>query len=307
MIGDFHFLRPWLLLAIVPCALLWWAIWRRQNVAQVWRGIVAPHLLPFLLRGTTRASRFTSLHLIGICWVIGTIALAGPTWRREPAPFADDTAALAIVIKISPSMITEDVQPSRLTRSVQKIHDLLVQRRGAKTSLIAYAGTAHVVMPATTDDGIIDTFAQALDPKIMPEDGDAAADAMQLADQTLKEAGSGSILWITDSIAPEQSAPLAAWRKKSSTPVRLLPPLLPSGELDQLSSNAGVVDASIVRLTADDSDVATLARAAKFATSAIGELSDRWEESGYWLMPILVVLLLAFFRRGWMAQTANRA
>ncbi|HSI14878.1 MAG TPA: VWA domain-containing protein [Chthoniobacter sp.] len=307
MIGDFHFLRPWLLLTILPCALLWWAIWRRQNAAQVWSGIVAPHLLPFLLRGTAHRSRFTPLHLIGIGWLIGVISLAGPTWRREPAPFADDTAALAIVLKVSPSMITEDVQPSRLVRSVQKVQDLLVQRRGAKTSLIAYSGTAHVVMPATTDDGIINTFAQALDPKIMPEEGDAAAEALRLADQTLAEAGSGSILWITDSVAPEQSAPLAAWRKKSSTPVRLLPPLLAGAELDELSSAAGVVDASVVRLAADDSDVTALARAAKFATAALGELSDRWEESGYWLTPILAVLLLAFFRRGWMAQTANRA
>jgi Ca-activated chloride channel family protein len=37
-------------------------------------------------------------------------------------------------------------------------------------------------MPATTDGGIIDTFAQALDPTIMPKEGDAAVDALRLAD-----------------------------------------------------------------------------------------------------------------------------
>lgn len=307
MMADFHFLRPWLLLTLIPCALLWWAIWRRQNAAQVWHGIVAPHLLPFLLRGQTRHARFSPLHLIAIGWFVSVIAIAGPTWRREPAPFADDTAALAIVIKVSPSMVTEDVQPSRLARSVQKIHDLLVQRRGAKTALIAYAGTAHVVMPATTDEGIINTFAQSLDPKIMPEDGDVAADALRFADRALAEAGSGSILWITDNIAPEQLAPLAVWRKQSRTTVRLLPPLLPGAELDTLLGNAKSVDAEVVRLAADDSDVSSLARAAKFATAASGELSDRWEESGYWLTPLLLVLLLPFYRRGWMAPTANRA
>jgi Ca-activated chloride channel family protein len=307
VIGDFHFLRPWLLLALLPCALLWWAIWRRQDAAQAWHGIVAPHLLPFLLRGEARRSRFAPLHLIGLGWIVAIIAVAGPTWRREPAPFADDTAALAIVIKVSPSMMTEDVQPSRLARSVQKIHDLLAQRRGAKTALIAYAGTAHIVMPATTDEGIIDTFAQALDPKIMPEDGDAAAEALRLADQTLTEAGAGSILWITDSIAPEQVTPLAEWRKKSATTVRLLPPLLAGGELTALAGRAQVAEVSIVHLAADDADVSTLARAAKFATAATGELSDRWEESGYWLTPVLAALLLPFYRRGWMAQTANRA
>ena len=214
MIGDFHFIRPWWLLALVPAPAALGDP-TREDAAQAWHGIVAPHLLPFLVQGQDRRARFSPLHLIATGWLVAVLAIAGPTWRREPAPFADDTAALAIVVKVSPSMMTEDVQPSRLARAVQKIHDLLEQRRGAKTALIAYAGTAHVVMPATTDEGIIDTFAQALDPKIMPADGDAAAEALRLADQTLAEAGSGSILWITDSIAPEQAAPLAAWRKSS--------------------------------------------------------------------------------------------
>ena len=74
---------------------------------------------------------------------------------------------------------------------MQKIKDLLAERAGAKTALIAYSGTAHIVMPATTDGGIIDTFAQSLDPKIMPSDGDVAADALRLADTALAAAESG--------------------------------------------------------------------------------------------------------------------
>lgn len=308
-IGEFHFLRPWWLLALLPCALLVWAIRRRGDSAQRWRGIVAPHLLPFLLHGENdrRRALFTPLRLIALGWLVAVIAVAGPAWRREPAPFADDTAALAVVVKVSPSMTTEDVPPSRLARGVEKIHDLLAQRRGAKTALIAYAGSAHVVMPTTTDEGIINTFAQALDPKIMPSEGDVAADALRLADAMLTDAGSGSILWITDSVAPEQIAALTAWRKKSSTPVRLLPPLLPGAELEALTKNAKAAGVSTVRLAADDADISALARAAKFATAATGEKSDRWQESGYWLTPLLAALLLPFYRRGWMAQTANRA
>jgi Ca-activated chloride channel family protein len=304
MIDDFHFIRPWWLLALIPAALLWWLLRRGTDAAQPWRGIIAPHLLPHLLSGTEEKSRFGPLELIAIGWFISIVAVAGPTWKREPAPFAEDTAALAIVIKVSPSMKTEDIQPSRLIRATEKIHDLLKQRAGAKTALIAYAGTAHVVMPATTDAGIIDTFAQALDPKIMPSDGDVAADALKLADQALAEAGGGSILWITDTIAPEQSAALAAWRKSSDAAVRLLPPLLPGAELDAVTTSARAANAGVVRLTADDSDTHALVRAAKFASVDGAEASQRWAESGYWLTPVLVLLLLPFFRKGWMLSTA---
>ena len=238
MIGDFHFLRPWWLAAFIPAVLLFWAIWWRQDAAQVWQGIVAPHLLPHLLSSHSERKGYAPLHLIAVGWIVAIVAVAGPTWRREPAPFAEDTAALAIVIKVTPSMKTEDVQPDRLARSVQKIKDLLAERAGAKTALIAYSGTAHIVMPATTDGGIINTFAQSLDPKIMPSDGDVAADALRLADTTLADAGSGSILWIADSIAPEQGEKLRQWRKTSGVSVQLLAPLLPGSELDALAKAA---------------------------------------------------------------------
>jgi Ca-activated chloride channel homolog len=301
--GDFHFLRPAWFLALVPVALLAWGIRRREDGGRPWHGIVDPHLLPYLLSGQGKRARFGPLELLALGWCVAIVALAGPTWRREPAPFAEDTAALAIVVKVAPSMRTEDVQPDRLTRSVEKIRDLLARRRGAKTALVAYAGSAHVVMPPTTDEGIIDTFAMALDPKIMPQDGDVAAVALRLADQTLADAGAGSILWITDSIAPEQAQALAAWRKASETPVRLLAPLLGGAELSALR---GAADAELVQLTPDDADVRQLARAAKFSTAATGERSDRWRESGYWLTPLLALLGLPFFRRGWMVSTAAR-
>ncbi len=305
MISDFHFIRPLWLLALLPLGLLLWAVFRRQNAEQAWRGVIAPHLLPFLLSGRTQQRQWvTPFLLIAASVLVAVLAIAGPAWRREPAPFADDTAALAIVIKVTPSMTTEDVQPSRLARAVQKIHDLLQQRGGAKTALVAYAGTAHRVMPVTTDGGIIDTFAQALDPKIMPNDGDAAAAALRLADAELE--GGGSVLWITDGVAEEQVEPLRQWRRQSRSVVNLLPPLLEGDELQALRQAAEVVNAKVVQLSADDSDVSVLARAADFTPAVSSELSDRWEESGYWLTPLLVLFLLPFFRRGWMVSTASR-
>jgi len=200
-------------------------------------------------------------------------------------------------------MTTEDVQPSRLARATEKVHDLLKERGAAKTSLIAYAGSAHLVMPPTKDSGIVDTFAQALNPKIMPVEGDVPAEALKLADQTLAEAGGGSIVWITDSIGSDQTAALAAWRKSSSTVVRLFPPLFPGEELDAVQAAARSANVRMVQLTADNSDIEKLASAAKFANVSGGYAIQRWAESGYWLTPVIAGLLLPFFRRGWMMST----
>lgn len=301
MTGEFHFLRPFWWLALVPLAALAWANLRRRDAGEAWHGVIAPHLLPHLLRGETRRRRFSPPVLTCVGWIAGTIAIAGPAWRREPAPFADDVAPVAIVLKVTPSMLAEDVQPTRLARAAQKIHDLLGARAGAKATLIAYAGTAHVVMPLTTDGGIIDTFAAALDPKVMPADGDAAAEALRLADSTLDHAG--SVVWIADAIAPEQRSALADRRRSSGLPTRLLAATSAGPEFDRLRSSAAPAGAEVVRLAADDSDVVFLARAARFSASPGGEASDRWQEAGYWLTPLLAGLVLPFFRRGWMAST----
>ena len=81
---------------------------------------------------------------------------------------------------------------------------------------------------------------------------------------------------------------------------------MPGPELDALLSRAKSMNASVVRLAADDADVTTLARAAKFATAATAEKSNRWAESGYWVTPVLAVLTLPFFRKGWMIANAAR-
>lgn len=307
MITAFHFLRPWWLIAVVPAAVLWTALRRGRSDHSRWQSIVAPHFLPYLLVDSDRGqSKWNPVDAVVVGWVLSILAIAGPTWRQEPTPFADDVAALAIVVRVAPSMTTEDVAPSRLARSVEKIEDLLKLRRGAKTSLIAYSGTAHIVMPTTTDDGVIKTFAQALDPSIMPREGDAAAEALQLADETLADAGGGSVLWVVDGVAPEQQSALAGWRTKSETPVRLFAPLLAGDELTSVETAARVVDAASIHLTADDTDMQQVARAARFAPAFGDGNSAHWQEAGYWLTSAIVAVTLLFFRRGWMAPTAVR-
>ncbi len=304
MMGDFHFLRPWWLAALVPVLLTAWAIRRASDAQAPWRGLVAPYLLPYLVQGAKAQGRNGPWWLLLALWSTAVFVLAGPSWKREPSPFADDTAALAIVIRVAPSMTTEDLPPNRLARSVQKVHDLLALRGDAKTALVAYAGTAHLVMPPTADAEIIDTFAAALDPEIMPAEGDAAAAALRLADRTLAEAGGGSILWIADDVSGDQLTAIADWRKTSRTPVRLFAPLVETSALDDAADAA---DAKVIRLRPDDADVAELARAAKFASPAPGADGGRWKDGGYALIPLLLVLLLPFFRRGWMPPIAARS
>jgi Ca-activated chloride channel family protein len=311
MLEAFHFLRPSWLLAIVPAVFLSVCIWRRQGASMQWRRVIAPHLLPHLRVGPESAKRIRPVSLLLLAWIIGSICLAGPSWQREPSPFADETAALVIAMEVTPSMTARDVQPSRLERAAHKVKDLLALRPGAKTGLVAYAGSAHRVMPLTRDARIIEVFAAELLPEVMPLEGDAAQKAIELAAGELAAAGvPGSILWITDGVPSDAIRDLAV-----GVPVHILAvgtgpgsavtpaggPPAPALDLEALASVASALNGSFTLVTPDDRDVRRVAARVESALVASAQPGggERWRDAGYWLVPVLVLLSLAWFRPGW--------
>ena len=148
---PFHLLRPLWLLALIPVAAIFALLLWRQNAASAMgrRDRAASAAAPDRAAGPGARHHPALSRAAGM--VLGIIALSGPTWRRELPPFVEDKAPLMIVLALSSSMDQTDVAPTRLERAKQKIKDLLAARAGARSGLIAYAGTAHLVMPLTDD------------------------------------------------------------------------------------------------------------------------------------------------------------
>jgi Ca-activated chloride channel homolog len=312
-LSQFHFLRPWWLLALVPALWLIWMIRRHQDAARPWRGVIADHLLPHLLMEGGPQRRLQPVHLLLPIRLLTTLALSGPTWQREPAPFAEDEAALVIAVEVTPMMQAQDIQPSRLERAAQKVRDLLAEWPGTHTALVAYAGSAHLVMPLTRDADLIARFAAELSPAIMPIEGDVPAEALALAGQQLRKSDlRGSILLITDGVPAEQLPQLGAYRKSGTAPVQLLavaaPPGLPvppdsppAPALDRpaLDKSAEALDATLTLVSPDDRDVRWLARHTKtsLVSTSAEQSGERWKNAGYWL-----VFGVAALAPRWMAS-----
>lgn len=315
ILTNFHFLRPWLLTLLVPAAgLLWYAL-QSRNSRQGMQSLIADHLLEHLLVDREQQGKLRPIYLLAAFWLVGIIALAGPSWQKEPSPFTEDSAGLVIALKVTPSMLAEDIQPSRLERARQKIHDLLKLRPGAKTALIAYSGSAHLTMPLTVDPKIIDMFSQALNPDIMPEEGDAAAEALKLGASVLTKAEiSGSILLIADRIAGDQIGEIKGFHDISAIPVHIyaiaadkgvtIPPGSPPApalNMDDMKKAADVVGGDLIIVSPDDRDVQKLAN--RITTSILAakqNQGERWWDAGYRLLPLLLLLALFFSRRGWI-------
>jgi len=197
-----------------------------------------------------------------------------------------------------------------LTRSVQKIKDLLDLRPGAKTGLIAFSGSAHLAMPLTSDPDVITAFAGELTPDIMPEKGDNPDKALMLGDHWLEKSGStGSILLIVDDISLDQINRLKDFNAHSQSAVHIFAVAGTrggSGGLNtaNLKAAANALNASLTLVTADDKDVKRLISNIQVSFSAIQAENggSRWKDAGYLLVPVIALLGLLWFRQGWIVK-----
>lgn len=295
-LNNFHFIRPgWLLL--IPIAVgLWWFWQRCADPLRGWRAQIEPELLEALVVGRESTRRGPAVWLL-IAWVIATTAIAGPTWRLEPSPFADDATPLMILLKADVSMDVPDPSPSRLERAQLKIVDLAAARKGQPLGLIAYADSAHLVLPPTQDTAIVAQMASEISPAIMPAPGDRLDLALREAVRVLTDGGQGgSILVLADSVEtnpgllenleiPVQVQCLAIDRAESA----------PS---ESFRNAAEALDAHIETLSMQDDDItAIIRRAAGAPVSRQGEEDGQWQEMGYWLLPFVVAIVAFSFRR----------
>ena len=236
-------------------------MWRQLDPLHGYRASIAPHLLAHLVIKAGKTS-FLRPEVVLLCVLpLSILALAGPSWRQEPSPFAEDQAAAIVVLKIAlyagqrPAAIPPGAGAAQAAR-------LAGAAPGARAGLIAYSGSAHLVMPLTRDSRIVEQMAQALEPSVMPVQGEALADALRLAQQQLERAGvPGSIIVMTDSIAASQLSALAGYRQAGGPPVQVLAMVgsRQTATANGLDTGARSLDASLELVTVDDSDVRRLA------------------------------------------------
>lgn len=200
-LSAFHFLRPLWLLGLVPAVLLW-AGWRALRARPQHSGI-APQLLPYLLLQSAGSRGPRPIDVLAALLALGAVAAAGPTWQRDEPGYLDNVAPLVLAVDLSASMDTADVPPSRLEAVKRSVRDIAAQRKGAKTGLVVYAGTSHLVLPPTDDAALLDLFAQALATDLLPARGRDVAGAIALSNQVLRaERAGGSVLLLTDGADP---------------------------------------------------------------------------------------------------------
>lgn len=330
--GQFRFLRPGWLLVVIPALIASVTLRRTFVQAGSWSRVISPQLLPWLTDNSKAASGRNLLAPVAFAlWLIAALALSGPSWKQIPVPVQKNQQALVILLDLSPSMLAEDIKPSRLIRARLKLLDFLQARKEGLSALIVYAGDAHVVTPLTDDTRTISALVPALTPGIMPISGNHPELAITRALQLLDNGGhlSGDLLLISDGLpASALKAISHQLDKHGGVTLSVLGmgtadgapiPIAEGGfykdrdgsiviaryhgqKLRQLSKRYQGV---YVELAHNDDDIQQLLSISKVRENEASlrqaeRTFDQYEDQGYWLALILLPFVILAFRRNFL-------
>ena len=315
---HFHFLRPYWIFSFVAIFIILRFFGYRDDTLAMWRNVMSPEILNSLtVQGNTNRwlspQRLSLIISIPLC-----IVLMGPTWKQQPSPFSENNAALVIALDVSKTMEQGDIQPSRILRAKQKVLQLLSLRGDTKTALIAYAGSAHVVMPITDDQQMIKHFIDSLSSKLMPVQGKVVESVLPITEKLLSASTvPGTLLIIGDGASEQSSKKFAEYFNangslhknqvivwtigKTADELSVDSNIIPLQET-QLTSLANSSNGRVVNMTNDQSDVESVNRFIEHNLVIIDDKSRPWFDSGYPLTFVIGLIFLFWFRKGWTLQ-----
>lgn len=321
--SEFHFIEPLWFWALIPLGLLLWLGWRADAGGAAWRRVIDPRLLAVLMVGERARGSRVPLLLLACGWLLAVIALANPTFERQPVPAFRSDAARVVLLDLSRSMLAEDLTPSRLERARYKVADILSRSADGQAGLVVFAGDAFAVSPLTDDAETIAAMLDALRPQIMPVQGSRPDRGIELGLDLLRQAGArhGEVILLGDDAGGVAALEAAEQLREAghslgvigvgtaegapvpgvSTANGAVISRLDVPELERLAAAGGGQYATLSS-TGRDLDQVLLDPVARPRALAERDpmLAERWRELGPWVVLLLLPLAALAFRRGWL-------
>lgn len=154
------FMRPerlwWLVMIPLLIGLYVFLLWRRRRRSR-------PHAITNLDRVLPKQQawkRHVGVGAAVLALAALNVAFAQP---KGEVDVPRERATIVLAIDVSRSMIAEDVAPNRLAAAKSAAQDFLqMLPTGFNVALVSFAGTAAVVVPPTTDRGVVSAAIESL-------------------------------------------------------------------------------------------------------------------------------------------------
>lgn len=311
MLNEFHFIRPYWLLAILPLVGFAWRSFQTNLETQAWSQVCDEHLLPYLIQKKPQFKRHFSLLLLLTSALFMIVSLSGPSWSRIPVPTYQPIQPRVLLLDMSDAMLVKDLLPDRLSRAKFILHDLLQRHEAGQFGLVVYSGEPFVASPLTDDGQTIDALLPMLTPGVMPVTGYHLNTALDEAEQLITQAGfnHGNILVLTAKAPSSEDIATARKLAQKNIHVSVVPVLShekAQNPLFQRLATAG--EGQLVPFSNQSNDLKQWLHSSR-THHVFNEDSKNaipvWRDQGRWFILPALLLLLPVFRRGWIQRIAS--
>ena len=182
-------------------------MWKARAVRKFGEQEVIRQLMPL----TSSKKSLLKFFILMLAFASLIFGMANPQVGSKMEKVQRKGADLMIALDVSNSMLAQDIRPDRITRAVQGITKLIDRLEGDRVGIVVFAGKAYVQLPITTDYAAAKLFLSTISTKIVPSQGTAIGDAIDLSVKSFKQDDrSKAIIIITDGENHEGDAVAAA-------------------------------------------------------------------------------------------------
>ncbi|MCQ2966711.1 MAG: VWA domain-containing protein [Alphaproteobacteria bacterium] len=320
-----HFIRPWWALAFIVLVFVFFILKKIRNEKTGWEKICDPDLLEAILIKfpTKKKSIFFPIVLCSLV----ILSLMGPAFQKLPQPIYHKGQDVLFALDVSLASSLTDITPSRLTKSLFKLHDLSEKLTGVQMGLVLYADTAFTAIPLTPDKSLLQTLLPTVQSGIMGEGVASISTAINQSVELLTQAQSsgGNILIFASSndesaietakkafekgfkvsvvaVGTKENTPLL--KKNGKFLTKNGKTVLSALDEKNLMEIATVGGGIFVSITEDETDLNKISAYIVNEKINSHELADNdlkadiWQDLGVYIILILLPFIALFFRKG---------
>lgn len=172
---------------------LWWALayatarWSSRKLQKSF----GPRLTPFLSRSVSPKKRFWKWVLRSGALVCFFVAAARPQMGESRQEIRSEGVEIILAVDVSESMMAEDVRPNRLEQAKVELGRFVELSPGHRIGLVAFAGSAAMLSPLTSDPAAIRMYLDSLSPLAVSSQGTCFECALRAAEAAFNRGGVG--------------------------------------------------------------------------------------------------------------------
>ncbi len=189
----------WNTLWIIPVIILLF-LYSASRKKKILISIIGKRYADPIYVNISHSKRRFKIILFVIAIFLLTVCIARPYWGRRILPISSSGRDILIIMDVSKSMLSNDIQPSRLSHSKNILKKLIANTPGDRYGLIIFSGTAFLECPLTSDKTSLFTTLNEANTQSIPVGGTNIEAALRTGLKALESAAGGyrCIILVTD-------------------------------------------------------------------------------------------------------------